>query len=590
MREIRWNLCDLYEDNKAFLSDFKKAKSLLGELKKYRGKLKNCDKNLLLEYLQKDTEFSIILERLAVYAHCKNDDNGKDKTNIKNYQMINDFFSVVGQTLAFTSPELKELDDEFLQDAQNDPKFKDFDRTIFGIRRDKKHTLTEKEEGMLSAVSSFSVADDTYSVLTDIEMDHGEYVDKNGNKIKLTTGNLNSLMKNPEQSERKKIIETYLDKYRELNLTIASLYLSHIKHTNFLAKAYNFKSALDMSTFGEEVTCDIMKKNIEVVSSKTDLLQRFFGLKKKILGLKEFYTSDINADLFEKSDEKIDFADAAADIKDAFGVLGKDYQKMFEQAAFGGWIDVAPRDAKASGGYTISTYSCHPYILLNYDGTAYWKSAIAHEFGHAMHSYFSAKNQPYAKHDYTIFVAEVASLTNEILLEYHLLEKCKDKKEKMQLLADFLQLFYLNVFNSSMLAEFELFAHGKLDEGVPLTAHELNEYYLRVCKKYFGASVKFVKGYEFDWERRSHFFMDYYLYKYSTGLVCACTVAKNLIDGGEEYLEKYKKFLSLGDSKNPIDSLKVADIDILSDKPYETAFSMFEEFLNELEKLFSEDL
>lgn len=591
MAETRWNLDGFYKDNSEFLQDFDKAKKMLKSLQKYKGKLNKADKNTIFEYFVADTEFSIILEKLAVYSRCKNDDNGKLDRNIKNYQMISDFFSDVGQKLAFAEPELVSLDDEFLKEIQSDAKFADYNRTIEGIRRDKKHTLSEKDESLMSAISAFSNPDDIYDTLTDIEMDHGIYEDEKGNKIKLTTGNLNSLMKNPKQSERKKIIETYLAKYGELNLTMSGLYLSHVKHTNFVAKTYNFSSALDMSTFGEEVTPEIMMKNIEVVSSNAGLLQRFFKLKKQILNLKDFYTSDINANLLDsRADENINFLDACNDICDSFKVLGEDYQEKFKEAVSGGWIDAEPRDAKASGGYTISTYSVHPYILLNYDGTSYWKSAIAHEFGHAMHSHYSACSQPYAKHDYTIFVAEVASLTNEILLEYHLLEKCTEKQEKMQLLSDFLQLFYLNVYNSSMLAEFELFVHSKLDDRCTLTANDLNKKYIEICKKYFGDSVKFVKGFEFDWERKSHFFRDYYLYKYSTGLVCACSVAKHILsDKNGEYLKKYKKFLSLGDSLDPVNSLLVADIDIKSDEPYKVAFDMFEEFLNELEKLYLEE-
>lgn len=590
MEPTRWDLGDLYPDNKSFLSDLGKAKAMLRELQKFRGKLKRGDRALLKRYFDLDTEFSIISERLAVYARCKYDDDGKNETNIKNYQMIGDFFSELGQKLAFVSPELVSLDEELLSALSKEAEFADYNRTLEGIIREKKHSLSERDEALMASISAFSNPDEIYDSLSDIEMDHGKYTSPGGDEIQLTTGNLNSLMKTPVQAERKKIIETYLEKYKQLHQTLSGLYISNVKHTNFLARQYKFNSALEMSAYGEELGTDIMLKNIEVVSAHAPLLQRFFKLKKRILNLKEFYTSDINADIIgERATENIDFTTACKDIYNCFEVLGRDYQEQFLKTVEQGWIDAEPRDAKASGGYTISTYSVHPYILLNYDGTAYWKSAIAHEFGHAMHSYYSAKAQPYAKHDYTIFVAEIASLTNEILLELYLLKNCRDKKVEAQLLADFLQLFYLNVFNSSMLAEFELYAHNKLFEGKTISGGDLNKKYISICKKYFGDSVKFVKYFEYDWTRKSHFFRDYYLYKYSTGLVCACSIAKSLFeDRSGEYLKKYKEFLSLGDSLSPLESLKVAGIDIGSEKPYDAAFLMFKEFTDRLEKIYSE--
>ncbi len=587
-----WNLSDIYSSNDDFLKDYENAKNCLKILESYKDKLNRKCKEDILNYFKADTEFSVILEKLAVYAHCKNDDNGKDETNIKNYHMINNFFASISEKLAFVKTQLSELDNDFLNELAKDPDFSDFDLTLKDIIKDKPHTLSEKEEAQMAMVSAFENSDDIYSALSDIEMEHGTYEDENGNKVKLTTGNINKLMKNPKQAERLKIQETYLGEYAKLGLTFSGLYLSHLKYMNFISKMYHHNSVLDMLTFGEDVSPNVMYKNIEVVSKKSPLLQKYFDLKKKILKLDKFYTCDISADIVTlESSQKVSYEDAVADIKNSFSVLGEDYQSMFEKAVHDGWIDAFPRENKASGGYTISTYSVHPYILLNFDGTAYWKSAIAHEFGHAMHSYYSAKTQPYDKHDYTIFVAEVASLTNEILLEHYMLGKTSNKKEKIQLLSDFLQLFYLNVYNSSMLAEFELFAHESVANNEPVTGSDFNKKFAELCEKYFGNSVSLVKNFEFDWSRKSHIYSDYYLYKYSTGLVCACCVAQKIIsDKSGEYVKKYKKFLSLGGSLSPIESLTVADIDILSDEPYEFAFGMFEDYLDELERLTKENL
>ena len=585
-----WDLSQIYNSQEEFEIEFKEVGDLALKLESFRGKLTQKDKNILKQYFLIDDEFSAKLEKLAVYAHCKNDDNGKDEINIKNYAVINDFYSSVSEKLSFIVTELASLDIDFLNELKQDPNFKDYSRQIEYLIRNKKHTLSEKEEALIANVSGFSNFDDIYSTITDVEMQHGEIIDENGEKVKLTTGNYNLLLKNKNQDFRKNVMETYLEEYKRFNLTISNLYISHIKYKSFVSQMRNYSSVLDSETYREEVSNQIMQKNIENVSKNSNLISKYFNLKKEILKLDVFNSSDISADLPFTS-KSYTYEESIEDIRNAFKPLGTDYQEMFDRALSEGWIDALPREFKASGGYTISTYLTHPYILLNFDGTEYWKSAIAHEFGHAMHSYYSEKEQPFAKSSYTIFVAEVASLTNEILLSKYMLSKETNKEHRMQILADFLSLFYLNVFNSSMLAEFELYVHNEIWEKKSITANDLNQKFKSLCEKYFGDSVVLTKNYEYDWERKSHIFRDYYLYKYSTGLISACVVAtKILSDRTGEYVKKYKKFLSLGDSMDPINSLKVADIDITSDETYKFGFDMFESYLNELKSLYEEKL
>jgi len=590
MIKTNWDLSQIYSSDEEFKNDYDKVKNLSLELEKFRGKLENADKTTLLNYFKLDDEFSALLEKLAVYAHCKNDDNGKDDNNVRNYMIINDFYSQVSEKLSFTKTELANLDENFLNDVLNDSDFTDYSRVIEYLIRTKKHIISEKEESMLANISGFTNLDDIYSIISDIEMFHGEVEDENGKKIVLNTGNYNALLKNKNQNFRKKVMETYLKEYKRFNLTISNLYTSHVKYENFIAKIRGYKSTLDMKTYDEQVDSNIMMKNIEYVKNNKKLMQRYFKVKKEILGVKDFYSSDISVNL-PFGDRKIPYEEAVNDIKDSFKPLGRDYQEMFEKALNDGWIDALPRENKASGGYTISTFLTHPYILLNYDSTQYWKSAIAHEFGHAMHSYLSKKTQPFAKSQYTIFVAEVASLTNEILLTKYSLGKDIDDSQRMQILADFLALFYLNVFNSTMLAEFELFVHDKLWQGESLTANDLNEKFVKICNEYYGDSVQLVENFECEWERKSHIYRDYYLYKYSTGLVVACAVAsKILADKDGEYLKKYKTFLSLGDALNPMDSLKVIDIDVTSEETYKFAFNMFDEYLTQLNDIYKSTL
>ena len=585
MISYTWNLTDLYKTNDEFLKDFDKAKKYLENAKKFREKLKKNDKKIILDYFKLDDEMSVTLEKLAVYAFCKQDDDGKNEDNVKNYAITNDLFAKIGEELAFVKTELSSHTVEFLTELKNDLDFKDFDRFLEDIIRKKAHTLSEKEEQNMAIISGFNNTDDVFSVLSNIEMNHGEVEDENGEMVKLMPGNYGAMMNNPDSKKRANVMETYLAEYGRLNQTFAGLFTSHVKYKNYVASAYGFKSVLDMKCYNEEVDPEIMMINIKNVHSRVDLVQRYFKLKQKILGLDNFSASDISVDLFPEKD-KIVYDDVVKDIYNSFAPLGKDYQEMFKKALEEGWIDAFPRENKTSGGYTTSTYNEHPYILLNFDGTRSWASAIAHEFGHAMHSYYSAQNQPYGKSQYTLFVAEIVSLTNEILYNNYLLGKTNDAREKMKLLSDFLSLFELNVYDSSMLAEFELFAHDSLQAGVTLTPVDYNNKYIEVCKKYLGDFIHYNKGYEFNWSRKSHIYRDYYLYKYSLGLVCACFVAKNILeDKTGEFLKNYKNFLKLGGSLPPIESLKVAGIDVYSTKLYDEAFAMFEEYLENLEKL-----
>lgn len=584
MKDGLWNLKHLYESNEDFQNDLKIVKKYLENIKKFKGKLQTAD--IILDYFMQDAAMSIVLEKLAVYAFCKKDDNGKDKENIKKYEIINNLFSKINEELAFAKTELSKLNIQFLNELKKDKRFADFDRMIEGIIRYKKHTLPEKQEQTMAKIAGFSSCDDIFKILSNLEMNHGSFINESGEEIKLTPQNYNLLMNSPNQNTRKSVMQTYYGEYGKLIQTYAGLLSSHIKYQNFLAEEYGFKSVLDMKCYGEEVSADVMMNNIKNVSKNKNLLHNYFKLKKKILGLDEFYTSDIGTQIFTDDGIMENYGEVVVDIANSFKVLGEDYVSKFNEAVKNGWIDVFTRENKTSGGYTISAYGSHPYILLNFDGTREWASALAHEFGHAMHSYYSAQNQPYPKADYTLFVAEIVSLLNEILYNRYLLSKTTDKRTKMKLIAEFLQLFELNVFDSTMLAEFELFIHEKWQNGESLTAEEYSNKFKQLAQSYFGDEVKLCKNYEFGWSRKSHIYRDYYLYKYSMGLCAACALSERILnDNTGKSLENYKKFLTMGGSLDPISELKVAGIDVLSDEIYDKAFKVFEEYLKELEKL-----
>ena len=595
MIKTKWDLSQIYANWNEFDLDFKKVKSYLPEYLSLKGKFVNGDKEVLLKYFKLDEKNDPLLEKLAVYARCKKDENAQDVESSRRYMAINDYFAYYCEQVAFVKCELSNLDEDFLTSLLSDPDFNDYSRSINSIIRQKRHIPTERENQLIASMSSFSDYHDTFSTLVDIEMHFDDVEDENGNKISLHNGNYNFLLKNPNQAFRKRVMDTYLEEFNRFKLTISNLYISNVKYKNLIAKLSKFDSVLEMDADGDEITKDIMINNKTYVEKNAKLLQRFFDIKKKYLGLEKFYASDIYAELVsdtesKETQEKLRFEDCIDDIFASYKPLGIDYQLMFKKALDEGWFDVYPDPNKANGGYTISTYLIHPYILLNFDGTEHWKSAITHEFGHAMHSYFSTKAQPYAKSGYTIFIAEVASLTNEVLLSKYLLEKETDRLKKIKIISNFLSLFYLNVFNTSILSEFEYFAHTKISEGVSLSAEDLSNEFLSICKRYFGDSVVINDNFKYDWERKSHIFRDYYVYKYSTGLVSACAIASKILsDKTGEYTNKYLKFLEIGDSASPLESLAVAEIDITKEETYNYAFSIFEEYVKMLEELYEEN-
>lgn len=581
-----WDLTHLYKTNEEFEKDLKIVKKYLENAKKFKNKLNNAD--TILEYFKLDDEMSAILEKLVVYAFCKKDDNGKDKLNIKNYEQINDLCSKIDEELAFSKVELSKLDDKFLNKLKFNAEFSDYDRVIEDVIRYKAHTLPEKQEQLMARVSAFSNTDEISKILSNLEMYHGSIIGENGEEIKLSPQNYNLLMNSTSQKVRKDVMEAYYGEYGKLIQTYAGLLSSHIKYGNFVAKEYGFESVLDMKCCGEEVDKNVMLNNIKNVSSHKKSLQKYFLIKQKILGLDDFYTSDIGTQIFTDDGKLEQYEEVVKDIASSFKVLGDDYVEKFNEAVKNGWIDAFTRENKTSGGYTISAYKSHPFILLNFDGTREWASALAHEFGHAMHSYYSAKKQPYAKADYTLFVAEVVSLLNEILYNKYLISKATEKQEKMKLIAEFLQLFELNVFDSSMLAEFELYIHDEIQNGNSLTAEDYSNKFKSLAESYFGKNVRLCKNYEYGWSRKSHIYRDYYLYKYSLGLCTACAISENILnDKSGKSLEKYREFLTLGDSLDPVSELKVAGVDVTKNDIYDKAFKMFDEYLKELENLFN---
>ena len=421
--------------------------------------------------------------------------------------------------------------------------------------------------------------------MDNLEIKLGRTINEDGKQEKLTRANyrvfVSSNNKKVRQSARLKMLRAY----KAVNQTIACNYISHLKYNDFVAKTYKYKSTLAMCMEHGDLPQNLPREVVDNVTKFLPLVYRYYSWRKNFMKLDKFEDCDLASNLFDRSiNKEYPLGKALKIIKQALAPLGKDYVSMLDVAVTEDWIDTRYLPNKDSGAYSSNVYGVHPFILMTYDKTQNSVSTLAHEFGHSMHSYFSEKNQPYSKHDYEIFVAEVASTVNEILLSNWFVENAESKEEKIEFIADFLNTFIATVFRQTQYTEFELFVHDNIDKNVPMSYKTLNDFYGSLQKKYSGKEVKVIPDSKYHWSIVPHFYRDFYVFKYATGFISACAIVSKLLEN-TDYAKKYRQFLSAGSSKKPCDILKIADVDILDKKTYEKAFELFEKYLNMLENV-----
>ena len=410
--------------------------------------------------------------------------------------------------------------------------------------------------------------------------------DENGNEVAMSHGVYGMLLQSTDQRVRKDAFESMFTAYKDHINTIAANYAGNVKKDWFYAKVRGFKSALDYSMYNENVPSTCYNKLLEAVGKGTKPLHDYIALRKKVLGIETLNMYDLYTSIVSEQELALEYEDAVELVKDALKVTGKEYSDILANAFKSGWVDVFENRGKRSGAYSWGVYGVHPFVLLNYQKTIHDVFTIAHEMGHAMHSYFSNHALCEQKADYVIFVAEIASTVNEVLLLKHLLKTATGEFRKY-LLSYYLDMFRTTLFRQTMFSEFEVIAHGMVERGEPITATALSDAYYELNKKYYGESVEHNDLIRYEWARIPHFYTSYYVYKYATGITTAVSIANNILKGGEEYFAKYKKFLSAGGSMPPLDIIRLADVDLESDAPYELAMKEFADTLAELEKSFN---
>lgn len=580
--QYKWKVEDIFESSEAWENAFEKAGKNLN-FSAYEGKLK--DRKTLLKFLRANDEYMIELEKLFVYASLKRDEDTRDSNNNSRYGKISMLYSEYCSDVAFYEPEMASLGAPYLESLLLFKEFEPYDYQIKSLIKNLDHVPSAAEQKLVAlAGETLNSFHDIFAMIDNADLPLPE-VQLDGEQKKLTHGLYGLILHSSDREKRKEAYEKYYAAYIGLLNTITANYYGNVKKDVFLSKAYKFDSCLEKALFYEDVDKKVYNNLLESVSENCQTMHRYIADRKKILCYDKLYFYDIYAPLVSDVDFKMSYDDAYEFVVNGLSALGKDYQALLRRGHDERWIDVEETEGKRSGAYSSGAYGVHPYVLLNYQPTLSDVFTIAHEMGHSLHTYFSQKNQPYAKSDYRIFVAEVASTVNEVLLLKHMLKEAKDTNLKKYLLNYYLDSIRATLHRQTMFAEFECIAHEKVENGEPLTRENLCEMYAEIGKKYYGEAIEHDYEISTEWCRIPHFYTSFYVYKYATGIITAMNIANKILINGETAVKDYFKFLSGGSSTDPVSLLKLAGVDLTSKKPYEFAMQEFEKTLNEFERM-----
>lgn len=586
--KYKWDLTPIYKTEDDWKKDYEEVKNEIEMVKDFKNTFLKDGKELY-KFLVYDEGVSRKLEKLYYYAHLNYDSNTLDEKYKVMNNMVTDLFSRYDELSSYVTPEILKLDKEKLDSFYKDePKLKDYKFNIDDIYRFKDHTLSEDQEKILSNLSKcLSNPEETYEALTDSDFDYDYITDEDGKEVKFNESNYSIFIKSKDRNVRKKAFEMLHEKYASYKRTITSTYKGEVETNVVTAKIRNYDSAIKASLYQDNIDESVYNNLIKVVNNNLDVLYKYYDVKKNILNLDELHMYDTYVNIIKESNKKYSFDEAKEIVINALSVLGDEYNSILNKAFEEKWIDIYHSKGKRSGAYSSGNYDVNPYVLLNYEGTLNDVSTLAHELGHSMHTYFSCNNNPYQYSSYRIFVAEVASTVNELLLANHMLKNSNNKEEKLTIINHILDLYKATLYRQTMFAEFEKITHEKRENGEVLTSDLLSDIYYNLVKKYFGDNVVCDDLIRFEWARIPHFYYNFYVYKYATGIAAASYIVDGILNKKEGALEKYIKFLKTGGSMYPIDELKIAGVDMNDENVILSAIKTFENYLNEFIEIYN---
>lgn len=562
------------------------VKILISEVEKFKGNITSSSDNLY-DFYQKYEQLNRLVEKLYMYAHLNYD---ADTTNTKAqtlYMEIEKLYQDLSEKLTFIVPEILECDYNVILDyIEKDDRLKQYSFDLEQLFRNKPHTLSLEEENIITlATNAMGTGSEVFDNIDNTDIDLGKIKDENNNDVELTNANYNKYMNSKDRRVRIDAFNAMYNYYKGLIHTIAASLKGNVKENFFISKVRKFESPIKQSLFYDNIDISVYDSLIEAVHNNLDTMYEYLSLKKKALNLDEMHMYDIYVDIIDNKNREYSFEQGKKMIFEALKPLGDNYLNDLNKAFDERWIDIYPNKGKSSGAYSSGSYDTYPYLLLNYTNTIDSVSTLVHELGHSMHSYYSNKNQNYTNSSYPIFLAEIASTTNEILLNDYLYKNAKTKEDKILYLTELLEKIRTTIYRQTMFAEFEKLIHEKEEKGIPLTEEELSNTYLELNKLYYGNEVVSDDLIKYEWARIPHFYTSFYVYKYATGLSCAIKIATDIINNKENAKENYLDFLSSGGSDYPLNILKKTGIDMTKPDTINDALKVFKEKVEELKEL-----
>lgn len=583
--KYNWKLQDIFENEEQFRKEKSETLELLNKIKDHQGKLCETSDNLYNCYKLYEQALEKF-EKVYAYGMLTYHLDMSNQEGIKLFKEVETLGTEFGVSTSFITPEITYADEQTVKNYIKEDRFKEYYRDINDILKEKKHILSKEEENLLANYSEiFSAPENTFDILTNTEFKFGKLINENGEEVELTDSTYTLYLKNQNQNVRKQAFNLMYKKYSEFINTITEMYIANVKTKSKTAKLRKYNSSLEKAVENDDASIKVYNSLIEAINENISSNYEFLKLKKKMLNISEMHMYDLYVNPCEQGKDEITFEEAKKEVLNALQVLGEQYANKLKEAFDNNWIDVYAKPNKRGGAYSMGVYGIHPFVLTNFVNSKRDVSTIAHELGHSMHSYYSNNNQGIINSNYTIMVAEVASTVNEILLSDYQIKNEKDKNKKAELLYELLEMIRATFFRQAMFAEFEKIVHEKIENEIMLSSDDLNKIYYELNQKYFGEAVKIDEQIKYEWARIPHFYSDFYVYKYSTGVSAAIAIATKILNKEPGFVEKYIEMLKQGCSKKSIDLLKMVDVDLESKDTYKTTIKFYTEKINELKEL-----
>ncbi len=583
--EYKWQVEDIYTNEELWQDDFKKVRDDLPKLAEYKGSLsQSADK--LAACLKLRDEINIICGKLFAYARLHRDENSANAKYQALVGKMEGLLAEAGAATAFIEPEILAMAEDTLSAFRNEPALADYNFYFDNLARQKEHVLSPAEEEILSRSAEVTQASENiFNMLAHADIKFPELTGEDGKTITLSEGRYRSLIMSSDRRVRKDAFSGLFETYNDFRNTFAATLAGNVKKSIFYAHIRKYNSTLESALSEGNIPLTVYTNLIDTVNNNLAPLHRYVAFKKKALQLDSIHMYDLYTPLAKEVKFNIDYTEGQKLVRDALVPLGSEYADILNKGLTSGWIDVYENKGKQTGAYSWGVYSVHPFVLLNYNARLEDVSTLAHEMGHAIHSHYSQANQPFSKSQYTIFTAEVASTTNEILLNDYLLKNTTDKQKKLYLINQYLEMVRATVYRQTMFAEFEKDIYDKAESGETLTADLLDEMWHELNVKYYGADIVVDKEIDVEWARIPHFYWNFYVYQYVTGYAAATTLADKMLQEGAGAQQRYIGFLKSGGSDYPLNILKNAGVDMSTPQPVELTLNKFSSMLDELENL-----